>query len=77
MKVIILMFFPIFLVMCQSETDQGTGIIMTVNGPVPVAKMGISLTHEHILVDFIGADSIKIIWAIRGIDAQLGTSFKR
>ena len=58
MKVIILMFFPVFLVMCQSESDQGTEIIMTVNGPVPVAKMGISLTHEHILVDFIGADSI-------------------
>ncbi len=31
---------------------------MTVKGPVPVGKMGISLIHEHILVDFIGADSI-------------------
>lgn len=31
---------------------------MTVNGPVNAEKMGISLTHEHILVDFIGADSI-------------------
>ena len=31
---------------------------MTVNGPVTVGKMGISLVHEHILVDFIGADSI-------------------
>jgi phosphotriesterase-related protein len=58
MKMIILIFFPIFLVMCQSETVPETGIIMTVNGPVPVGKMGVSLTHEHILVDFIGADSI-------------------
>ncbi len=31
---------------------------MTVNGPIPVEKMGISLIHEHILVDFIGADLI-------------------
>ena len=31
---------------------------MTVNGPLSSAEMGISLIHEHILVDFIGADSI-------------------
>ncbi len=31
---------------------------MTVNGPVSTDKMGICLTHEHILVDFIGADNI-------------------
>ncbi len=31
---------------------------MTVNGPLPARLMGITLTHEHILVDFIGADSI-------------------
>jgi phosphotriesterase-related protein len=31
---------------------------MTVSGPVPTDKIGITLTHEHILVDFIGADSI-------------------
>jgi phosphotriesterase-related protein len=31
---------------------------MTVNGPVSVSGMGVSLIHEHILVDFIGADSI-------------------
>ena len=32
-------------------------VIMTVNGPLPASQLGISLTHEHILVDFIGADS--------------------
>ncbi len=31
---------------------------MTVNGPVSAKEMGVSLVHEHILVDFIGADSI-------------------
>lgn len=34
------------------------GIIMTVNGPIPAREMGVTLVHEHILVDFIGADSI-------------------
>jgi phosphotriesterase-related protein len=51
---------PGFLLMmtlsqCTSKMD---GIIMTVNGPVSSKKMGISLIHEHILVDFIGADSV-------------------
>ncbi len=32
--------------------------IMTVTGEIPASEMGVSLTHEHILVDFIGADSI-------------------
>ena len=30
---------------------------MTVLGPIPAAEMGVTLVHEHILVDFIGADS--------------------
>jgi len=34
------------------------GIIMTVNGPVKASEAGLWLTHEHVLVDFIGADSI-------------------
>jgi phosphotriesterase-related protein len=34
------------------------GIIMTVTGPVNASETGVWLTHEHILVDFIGADSI-------------------
>ena len=40
---------------CHGGSD---GIIMTVTGPVPARSAGITLTHEHILVDFIGADSI-------------------
>jgi phosphotriesterase-related protein len=32
--------------------------IMTVNGFISKQKMGITLSHEHILVDFIGADKI-------------------
>jgi phosphotriesterase-related protein len=30
---------------------------MTVTGPIPADSMGLTLIHEHILVDFIGADS--------------------
>ncbi|MFA5819551.1 MAG: hypothetical protein WC854_09760 [Bacteroidales bacterium] len=44
-----------FLFKCNSEKE---GIIMTVNGPITSREMGISLIHEHILVDFIGADKI-------------------
>jgi phosphotriesterase-related protein len=43
---------------CHTNKD---GIIMTVNGPVMANKMGVTLIHEHILVDFIGADSISEI----------------
>ncbi|HEX5026285.1 MAG TPA: hypothetical protein VFV68_13475, partial [Agriterribacter sp.] len=32
--------------------------IMTVNGPVASSDAGFTLTHEHVLVDFIGADKI-------------------
>lgn len=32
--------------------------IMTVKGPIPASQMGRTLIHEHLLVDFIGADKI-------------------
>jgi phosphotriesterase-related protein len=47
-----------FMIILSNCTSKKQGLIMTVSGPIPVCKMGISLTHEHILVDFIGADSI-------------------
>ncbi|MDC6388990.1 phosphotriesterase [Maribacter sp. PR1] len=31
--------------------------IITVNGPIKPEKMGLALIHEHIMVDWIGADS--------------------
>ena len=39
---------------CKEEPDA---IIMTVNGPVSPEELGTTLIHEHLLVDFIGADS--------------------
>lgn len=35
-----------------------SGEMMTVKGPVPSSELGKTLIHEHILVDFIGADKI-------------------
>jgi phosphotriesterase-related protein len=49
-----LLFFLAGLLSCSQEPEQ---LIMTVNGPMPASQMGITLTHEHVLVDFIGADS--------------------
>ena len=34
--------------------------VMTVNGPVDADTLGFILPHEHVLVDFIGADSVNI-----------------
>jgi phosphotriesterase-related protein len=45
------------IIFSECKTKKGD-IIMTVSGPVDAREMGVSLTHEHILVDFIGADSI-------------------
>src|SRR5450759_3347099 len=58
MKKIFFFEIQILLALCHCKTSPDEGIIMTVNGPIPSSKMGISLIHEHILVDFIGADSI-------------------
>jgi phosphotriesterase-related protein len=38
---------------CSKETER----IMTVNGWLEASKMGITLTHEHIMLDWIGPDS--------------------
>jgi len=57
MKKILYTFFLLVLVGalgCRQEPDQ---VIMTVLGPIPSSSLGRTLSHEHILVDFIGADS--------------------
>ncbi len=33
-----------------------TDHVMTVNGPIAAQEMGLTLPHEHILVDFVGAE---------------------
>lgn len=51
---LILLFAMASLPACKQESEQ---VIMTVLGPIPASDLGITLSHEHILVDFIGADS--------------------
>ncbi|MEW6236073.1 MAG: phosphotriesterase [Candidatus Omnitrophota bacterium] len=39
-----------------SQDDAGK--IMTVSGPIAPESLGVTLPHEHVLVDFIGADRV-------------------
>lgn len=40
---------------CAEKPDRKE--LVTVSGRIPVSEMGLTLIHEHIMVDFIGADS--------------------
>ena len=51
---ILFLVFGIVIITCKPAPGE---YIMTVNGPESPVKMGLTLTHEHVLVDFIGADS--------------------
>ncbi len=39
-------------------TDKASPEILTVNGTLPPSRMGVTLAHEHVLVDFVGADQV-------------------
>jgi predicted metal-dependent phosphotriesterase family hydrolase len=41
-----------------AEGQQHAGRIMTVQGPIPAEELGSTLIHEHVLVDFVGADEV-------------------
>lgn len=43
---------------CATATAGAVARIQTVTGPVAPEELGITLMHEHVLVDFIGADKI-------------------
>lgn len=38
------------------RAEEGGMRVMTVRGAIPAAAMGVTLVHEHVLVDFAGAD---------------------
>lgn len=48
---------PLFLVLILSCREKAPHII-TVTSEIPASSIGITLPHEHIVVDFIGADSV-------------------
>jgi phosphotriesterase-related protein len=47
----------LFLLVILTGCRQPSPSIITVTGPVNIRDMGTTLPHEHVLVDFIGADS--------------------
>ncbi|MFT3701592.1 MAG: hypothetical protein QM802_04445 [Agriterribacter sp.] len=49
---------PFVFPFLQMKGNGAEDYIMTVNGAIPSSKIGFTLSHEHILVDFIGADKI-------------------
>ncbi|MBN1107225.1 MAG: hypothetical protein JXA55_00580 [Bacteroidales bacterium] len=51
---ILFLVFGIIIITCRAEHGD---VIMTVNGPEYPGKLSTALSHEHVLVDFIGADS--------------------
>ena len=42
---------------CNSDAPS-TASVMTVNGPIAAEQMGTTLPHEHVLVDFAGAEVV-------------------
>ncbi len=53
--VALLLLCVFFLIGCSQHGPEKH--VMTVTGPLPVQAMRTTLPHEHLLVDFIGADS--------------------
>lgn len=48
--------FLISVACSSSQSDEGL-LIMTVTGPINSSELDTTLVHEHVLVDWIGADS--------------------
>jgi len=42
----------------SAAASEDAGRILTVRGPVAPSALGVTLVHEHVLVDFIGADRV-------------------
>ncbi|HKI90140.1 MAG TPA: hypothetical protein VKA38_14015 [Draconibacterium sp.] len=53
-KIFLPVFVFLFTLSCQTNEPK----IITVSGEIPANQIGKTLHHEHLLVDFIGADSI-------------------
>ena len=52
-KLVLPFLFLLVLSSCNTKESK----IITVNGEIPASEIGKTLHHEHLLVDFIGADS--------------------
>jgi phosphotriesterase-related protein len=47
-----------FVSLMAALAVPNSGAVQTVRGPVPIANLGVTLTHEHVMVDFVGADQV-------------------
>jgi len=54
-KILLIPIFSVFLISCNQDAPKDK--LITVTGEIPVEEIGISLIHEHTMVDWIGADS--------------------
>lgn len=55
---LILIGFVSILISCNSNIDSQSQFLMTVTGPKDIAQIGLTLEHEHIATDFIGAEKV-------------------
>jgi predicted metal-dependent phosphotriesterase family hydrolase len=44
--------------MLRRVIEEQKETVMTVNGPIDPQQMGFTLTHEHVMADFIGAEQV-------------------
>jgi len=58
MNKLIILFLLIILTIGCTTVPEDQRILLSVGGPIPVSAAETILSHEHLLVDFIGADSI-------------------
>ena len=58
LSIILLLFFTLSAFTCTDEASSSEEElqIMTVTGPIPASELGYTLAHEHVLVDWIGAE---------------------
>lgn len=47
-----------FVLSCSKDTSIDKDQIMTINGLIHKTEMGITLEHEHVVVDFTGAETV-------------------
>ena len=50
-----LLIIAVALMGCGGHSQNGDGSIVTVDGSIEASQLGKALSHEHALVDFIGA----------------------
>lgn len=56
MKSSLILLIVIWLISCNSQKEADF-FVETVQGRIKPGEMGLTLIHEHVLVDFIGADA--------------------